>query len=121
MIENALNVSKEKEAENTERTLFEKRIIRSFTDILILKHLHRSPLVSGYEILNHLRKKFDIPFSPGTIYGTIYSLERNGLIKSDGNKIGRTYTLTGKGGITLATTIKTRKQIQSLFTELILG
>jgi DNA-binding PadR family transcriptional regulator len=120
-VHNTLIASEGKEKNNADRTSFEKKIIRNFTDILILKHLQKAPLVSGYEILNYLRKKCDIPFSPGTIYGTIYSLERNGLIKGNGPKTGRTYIITVRGRETLSSIIKASIRIQSIFIELILG
>ena len=97
----------------------EKKIIRNFTDLLILKHLRKYPLVSGYEILTFLRQKFDIPFSPGTIYNVIYSLERHGFIKGNGNEIGREYELTTEGG-KLIDVVKTQTRIKRLFTEIIL-
>lgn len=97
----------------------EKKIIRNFTDLLILKHLRKYPLVSGYEILTSLRQKFDIPFSPGTIYSVVYSLERHGFIKGNGTEIGRAYELTVAGG-KLIDAVKTQKRIRRLFTEIIL-
>jgi DNA-binding PadR family transcriptional regulator len=112
--------SEAKETNCAESAPFEKRIIRNFTDLLILRHLQKYPLVSGYEILNYLRQKFDIPFSPGTIYNAIYSLERHGLIKGDGNELGRAYELTNEGGKTIDAAVKTRKRIQRLFLDILL-
>ena len=98
----------------------EEKIIKNFIDLLILKYLQKYPLANGYEILIYLRRKFDIPFSPGTVYSTIYSLERHGLIKSSGNEIGRTYKLTDMGGMLMETTVETRKRIQQIFTDIII-
>lgn len=112
--------SEERETKYADRMSLERKIIKNFTDLLILKHLQKHPLVSGYEILNYLRQKFDVPFSPGTIYTAIYSLERHGLIKGDGPEIGRSYELTNEGGKMIDTTVKARKRIQRLFTNLLL-
>ena len=109
----------EKETEYSDGTPLEKKIIKNFTDLLILKHLEKFPLVNGYEIFNSLRRKFDVAFSPGTIYGAIYSLERHGLIKSDGKDIGRTYKLTSDGRKMIETTFKTRKRIERLFVNIL--
>jgi DNA-binding PadR family transcriptional regulator len=110
--------SKDEEIESQGNTLLEAKIIKNFTRLLILKHLQKYPLVSGYEILIFLRKKFDIPFSPGTIYGAVYSLERHGLIKSDGNEIGRSYELTNAGNEMIGATVRARKRIQRLFSDI---
>ena len=96
----------------------EKKIIRNFIDLLILKHLQKFPLVSGYEILNYLRHKFDIAFSPGTIYSIIYALERHRLIKGDGDESGRTYELTNEGEKMVETAFKARGRIQGLVTDM---
>lgn len=117
---NAFVESEGKEADWAEaNTLLEQKIIKNFTDRLILKHLQKQPLVSGYEILNYLRRKFDVPFSPGTVYSAIYSLERHGLIKGDGNEHGRTYELTKEGGEMIDATLKARQRIQKLFLDII--
>lgn len=99
----------------------EEKIIKNFTDLLILKHIQKKPLISGYEILNYLRRKFDVPFSPGTIYSTLYSLERHGLIKNDGNEIGRTYELTNEGRKMMDGTTETRKRIQQVLVDIAVG
>lgn len=113
--------SEEKETEYSEGTPLEKKIIKNFTDLLILKYLQKFPLVSGYEILNYLRQKFDIPFSPGTIYGAIYSLERHGLVKGQGCEIGRTYKLTYEGKKMIKTTVRNRKRIQQVLADVVIG
>jgi DNA-binding PadR family transcriptional regulator len=90
------------------------RIIKNFSDILILKYLKIHPLSSGYEILKHLHETYNIVFSPGTIYHEIYMLERDSIIKSEGDANGRMYSLTAKGEKTLMATIKEGEKIQEL-------
>lgn len=113
--------SEKKITEYSVGTPLEKKIIRNFTDLLILKHLLKVPPVSGYEILNYLRQKFDVPFSPGTIYGAIYSLERHGLVEGQGCEIGRTYKLTNEGKKMIKTTVKNQKKIQQIFRDIVTG
>jgi DNA-binding PadR family transcriptional regulator len=110
-----------KEIPYTSSGPLEKKIIRDFIDLLILKHLQKYPFVSGYEILNYLRQKFDIPFSPGTVYSMIYSLERHGLIKGDGNDIGRTYKLTNEGKNSIDEAVKAQDRIQRIIADVLLG
>ena len=95
------------------------RTVKSFTDILILKHLKSHPLSSGYQILRQLYDGYDILFSPGTVYNEIYLLERKGLIKSDGDDNGRIYCLTDEGQKALEKTAKTSKQIQEIVSEIL--
>jgi DNA-binding PadR family transcriptional regulator len=97
----------------------DKRTIKSFVDILILKHLKKHPLISGYEILKYLHEEFDIPFSPGTIYHAIYLLERRDLVKGDGDELGRIYCLTSEGEKTLDFACKSKPQIQELVASIL--
>ena len=95
------------------------RTIKSFTDILILKHLKSHPLSSGYQVLRHLYDGYDVLCSPGTLYKEIYLLERKGLIKAEGDQNSRIYSLTDEGQKVLETAVKTSKQIQELVSEIL--
>ena len=96
----------------------DKRTIKSFVDILILKHLKKKPFISGYEILKYLHEEFDIPFSPGTVYHAIYLLERKTLVKGDGDELGRIYCLTNEGEKMLDDACKSKPQIQELVSSI---
>jgi len=74
----------------------QRRVIKSFMDILILAELKKGSL-SGYDIIGLIHKKFGILVSSGTVYSLLYSLERNGLIKGIWNQRKRVYILTEKG------------------------
>jgi DNA-binding PadR family transcriptional regulator len=97
----------------------DKRTIKSFVDILILKRLKKHPLISGYEVLKYLHEEFDIPFSPGTVYHAIYLLERRALVKGDGDELGRIYCLTSEGEKTLELACKSKPQIQELVSSIL--
>lgn len=77
--------------------ILQKRLVRNFIDLLILLEISRSPLISGYNIVVAFQRKFNLFISPGTIYLTLYKLERDGLIKGEDRKRKRVYTLTSKG------------------------
>ncbi len=94
------------------------RTIKTFSDILILKYIKHNPKSSGYEILKHLHEKYNIFFSPGTLYHEIYFLERNGEIKSDGDESGRAYSLTAEGEKNLSEMIRKSNEIQSLIANI---
>jgi DNA-binding PadR family transcriptional regulator len=90
------------------------RTIKTFSDILILKYLKTNPLSSGYEILVRFHEKFEINFSPGTIYHALYLLERKKAIKSEGDERSRMYSLTNEGEKTLSDIFLSRDQIHQL-------
>jgi DNA-binding PadR family transcriptional regulator len=94
------------------------RVIKNFTDILVMKYLKTKPSSSGYQILRHLHETLNIPFSPGTIYNEIYTLERKGLLKSDGNDNCRVYSLTPQGQETLNEMVDKKKEMQDLIAEI---
>lgn len=75
----------------------EIRVIKNFLDVLILVEMKKQRHLSGYDVTAFLSNKFGGVLSPGTIYATLYSLERKGLIlgESDGRKT--IYKLTGVG------------------------
>ena len=97
----------------------DKRTIKSFVDILILKHLKKHPFISGDEILKYLHEEFDIPFSPGTIYHAVYLLERKALVKGDGDELGSNYCLTSEGEKILEFACKSKPQIQELVSSIL--
>jgi DNA-binding PadR family transcriptional regulator len=73
-----------------------KKIIKALLEATIMNNL-KDESRSSYDLLLELNKKFDIFLSPGTLYSTMSSMERDGLIK--GKPIGRArvYSLTEKG------------------------
>ena len=75
----------------------EIRIVKSFLDILILVEMKKQSNLSGYDVTAFVNNKFGGILSPGTVYATLYSMERKGLIegKSDGRKT--VYELTQQG------------------------
>lgn len=77
----------------------ETRVVKSFLDILILIEMKKehSNNLSGYDITTFVNNRFGGILSPGTVYATLYTMERKGLImgSSDGRKT--VYALTEKG------------------------
>lgn len=86
-----------KQVDVTSQKNLEKRIVKSFLDILILVEMTKQTTLSGYDVTSFVNNKFGGILSPGTVYATLYSMERKGLIKgtSDGKKT--VYKLTEKG------------------------
>lgn len=80
----------------------ETRVVKSFLDVLILIEMKKQANLSGYNVTAFVNNKFGGILSPGTVYATLYSMERKGLIKGthDGRKT--TYQLTESGNIIIS-------------------
>lgn len=93
---------------------FDRRIIQSFMDIVILKHLKNNHPMSGYDTIKYFHKKFHMLPSSGTVYSLMYSLERKGLIEGNTNNGKRVYELTKEGEEYLRQIHNRKSQIQTL-------
>jgi DNA-binding PadR family transcriptional regulator len=73
------------------------KIIKEFLNIFILMEMTKRESISGYDVIDLVNIKFSEPLSPGTVYSTLYAIERKGLIygETDGRKT--VYKLTQKG------------------------
>ena len=62
-------------------------------DILILQEI-RKGMMSGYDVMAYLQRQFGVSLSSGTVYGILYSMERQHLLEGFliGNK--RVYRMT---------------------------
>lgn len=74
----------------------ERRIIQNLLDVVILLELRKRPL-SGYDIHALVLEEFCRAISTGTIYGRLYALERQELIKGDFRFRRSVYILTQRG------------------------
>ncbi len=80
----------------------ETRVIKSFLDILILIEMKKQNNISGYDITAFVNNKFGGILSPGTVYATLYSMERKGLIKGESDGRKTVYALTEKGNAVIS-------------------
>ena len=73
------------------------RIFKEFLDLIILIELKEHTQLSGYDLALLQNQKYCVTLSPGTVYATLYAMERRGLItgKSEGKK--RTFCLSSQG------------------------
>jgi len=88
-------------------------------DLLILEQLRNKPM-DGKDIVELIYRKFHVPVSLGIVYSTLYSLEKNGLIKGMLEQNKRIYTLTLKGKETIKTILNSREKILGLMLNLFL-
>ncbi len=81
------------------RKAFTKRLITNFLDITVIAHFSDKPF-SGYDVLTFLKSEFDVKLSSGTVYSTLYAMERQGLIEGFDSESKRMYKVTERGKIT---------------------
>lgn len=75
----------------------ETRVIKEFLDIIMLCELKARRELTGYDLAMLEREKFGVSLSPGTVYMTMYAMERRGLIVGKSNGKKTMYSLTAKG------------------------
>ncbi len=99
----------------------ETRIVKNFLDILIMVEIKKHGNLSGYDVTSFVNNRFGGVLSPGTVYATIYSMERKGLIEgmSDGRKT--VYKLTADGEETMTLMIKSLNQQMMAFAQKFAG
>jgi DNA-binding PadR family transcriptional regulator len=95
-----------------------KRIIKELMDIIVLTELTKAPM-SGYDLISRIHNKYGILVSSGTVYGLLYSLERQDLIKGAPNERKRVYLLTKKGKQNIENIEKANGEIQNLLTNIL--
>ena len=95
-----------------------KKAIINFTEIFVLGQLKENPL-SGYDLIGLFRKRFDIMISPGTIYSTLYSLERDDLIRGIQDGRRRVYEVTEKGEQAIKVIVQTNNEIHNCLSNLV--
>jgi DNA-binding PadR family transcriptional regulator len=80
----------------------EIRVVKSFLDILILIEMKKQNNISGYDIISFANEKFGGILSPGTVYATLYAMERKGLIHGKSDRRKTVDSLTEKGIIVVS-------------------
>lgn len=77
-------------------TQLRRRVLMDFLDVLILLKLNNG-MLSDYEILSHIQRRFNVPITPGTVYSCLHHLEKNKLIREVRSAKKKVYALTSKG------------------------
>jgi DNA-binding PadR family transcriptional regulator len=95
-----------------------ERIVKDFLDIIILSQSKRGS-ISGYDIMTYVNENFDVMISPGTVYSTICSLERQNFIV--GNTVGekRFYSITETGKQKIDTFVSLKSEIVDLIKNVV--
>jgi len=96
----------------------QKRFLKSLLDVLILA-LVRKKAINGYDVIIFVNRKFNILISAGTVYSTLYLLERDGLIQGNWTQRKRMYTITEKGAKTINAILSSNDKIQLFMANLV--
>jgi len=80
----------------------ETRVVKSFLDVLVLIEMKKQNNLSGYDVTAFVNNKFGGILSPGTVYATLYSMERKGLIKGESDGRKTVYQLTEEGRLIIS-------------------
>ena len=96
-----IKMRKEKLLQNlNEKNILKKlrrRFINEFLDLIILNRVESVPYINGYAIIEYIFQKFNILVSSGSIYSTLYAMEREGLIEGVWKGRKRIYSITPEG------------------------
>jgi DNA-binding PadR family transcriptional regulator len=90
----------------------QRHMVKNFLDIIILAELRNANPIGGYDIMDFVQRKFGFLVSSGTVYSTLYSMERKGLVKCAGTQAKRVYALTEKGSEKIVALLNSKEEIQ---------
>lgn len=92
-----------------------KKAIQSFIDVLVIPKIGEEPM-SGYDVIQTINDKFGVVLSPSVVYGSLYSMEREGLLRASLRGRARTYELTKKGEENLPFLSKANEELEDFIT-----
>jgi len=89
-----------------------------FVDVIVLDHVSHVPDSTGYSTLEYIEKRFGITPRSGSIFSTMDSLERKGLLEGGWKGKARIYRVTDGGREALERFGKGFQDIQELIEKL---
>lgn len=78
-------------------THLRERLVKSCLDLVVLSLLKDSSASGAYDLIAKIHAKFEVMVSPGVIYPVLFSLERDGSVKTHWKERKKVYELTAKG------------------------
>jgi len=91
-----------------------RRFVTSFLDLIVLAILESIDQVTGYTLVKHILQRYKILLSSGTVYSTLYYMERKGLVKGEWKERKRIYRATQEGTQVIRIVIEKIESLQSL-------
>lgn len=101
-----------------ERKKIIQRVVKHFLDLIVLSQSKKGA-ITGYSVMTYVNENFDIMLSPGTVYSTIYALERQNCLV--GSHVGdkRCYSITETGQQRIETYVSMKTEITDLINNLV--
>jgi DNA-binding PadR family transcriptional regulator len=75
--------------------------------------------MSGYDMILFFQRRHKLLLSPGSVYSTLYALERKGLVEGNATSEKRVYKLSKKGQARIEEVLNNRENIQLYVESLI--
>jgi len=94
-----------------------KRFVYSFLDIIVLAKLISGDC-NGYALIKYIYQRDKILVGSGSLYSTLYAMERKGLIKGEWIERSRIYHITPEGKEAIQTVAEKIDYLKSLFSYL---
>ena len=95
------------------------RIVKNFLDIIILAELNNQKSgLSGYDFMMVVHRKFGTLISSGTVYSSLYAINRKGWVKGIPNGRKTTFVLTDEGREVLHSIARSRKELAKFMKDL---
>jgi DNA-binding PadR family transcriptional regulator len=93
-----VNTSNQETNSSDEKTIKEylKQIISTTLDVLIIANFKEESF-SVYDVTEYIKKQFNVVLSSGTLYSTVYTMERQGLLQAFYGNRKRLFKATPKG------------------------
>lgn len=95
---------------------FAKRLVSGFLDFIVLYHFQQE-IFSAYDVTQLVNRRLNILLSPGTIYSTLYSMQREGLLESYNIPNKRVFKASEKG-LKINKLIRTNADMVALITKI---
>jgi len=92
-----------------------KRFIIEFLDLITLARLSSVDYNTGYDLVKYVFQTCKTFISIGTVYSTLYFMERKGLIRSELKERKRIYYITPEGKQVIQTANEKIDTMKSLF------
>jgi DNA-binding PadR family transcriptional regulator len=82
------------------RKSFNRKIVACLLEEIILTHF-RECSFSGYDVVVFLQRELGTSLSSATVYGSLYSMERKGLLTGHSKDRKRIFRITELGNLTV--------------------
>ena len=94
-------------------------MVKDFLDVVILFRLQCVQIGAGYDFMKYIQKRYRISISAGTVYSTLYALEREGFVKFERKTTKKLYSITPKGQALIRTLTKNLDFLTALVASLL--